>query len=337
MGAAGFVKEMTLYLDEWGPEDIQEIDPLLLSYRPTRLNRPPNTLDEVLSDSPDPERLHPGAPNRAGVATNLDNSIEGFKREFPRFATVARDQCLADWRELVRLNIRHATEAERHFTNGHDLVTLVTLADGTRSLAAHSDLRDFLNDLVPQLSMTPERMAVMHSEADEVRTVRDWLSGYDKISVAVTRQGQPDTMQWRTWGSVPAFQGYRRRGLVLTLGCQRVWTELNEWSGAPSSPYAVLNTLGRFFPEARAETCGTCQHFAFSGMSADMSGDWNGYCLHQSSQVQARPNPVSVVDRCEHQDFVKDTEREHPYMAQKTTTLFHLFCQVFWFVTRQNK
>lgn len=324
MDSGRFVDEMTSYLEDWGPEDIHTVAPLLLSYRPTRLGQPPATLDEVLSDDPDLERLSPGAPNRAAVATNLKNSIKAFKQGFRRFASVTRDQRLSDWRDLVRLNIRHATEAQRHFTNGQGLVTVVEVAGGAYSLAAHSDLREFLNDVLPQPSMIPEHMAIVHSEDEQVRAAREWLSQYEEIAVAVSTEGHSEIMRWRSWGSAPAGHGYRRSGLVLSLKGRQVWTELNRWPGARLSPYVVVNTLGAVFPAARAETCGTCRHFAFSGMSRDMSGDWRGYCLHESMQSQARESPVrrntvSVVDRCEHHDFVEDSEREHSYMAQTTT------------------
>ena len=143
-----------------------------------------------------------------------------------------------------------------------------------------------------------------------------WLSDAKEDKIAVRVHGSSGTMTWRTWGWIAGPAGYRRKGLVLTVGDRSVWTELNGWAGAEFEPYAVLNQLATVLPGVEADTCASCCSFAFSGMSRDMSGGWKGYCRHPDAQEgpDRRSPIVSVCERCVRHSVVLDSNRKHPYM-----------------------
>ena len=66
-----FLNEMTKYLGEWNAVDVEEVEYLLVKYRPTRQPRPNQLHDEMLKPVPKPSRLFPDAPNRSAVEHNL--------------------------------------------------------------------------------------------------------------------------------------------------------------------------------------------------------------------------------------------------------------------------
>ena len=310
-----FLEEMTTYLERWKPVEVDEVGPLLVMYRPRRQPRPNRLHLEMLKQAPDPARLSPKAPNREAVEHNLRESIRAFESALPDFAQIEPGHRLLRWQDLLQLNLQHATSAERHFTNGQATVTRLDLDDGRFSIALHDDMEAFLSELATRPSLLAQRLVTVRTE-DECRSVAiQWLSEVSEASIQVRVDGNQGTMSWRTWGWIAGPHGYRRRGLVLTIGDRSVWTELSEQPGAKFEAYAVLNHLATVLPGVEAETCATCSSFAFSGMSRDMSGGWTGYCRHPDAQEAGRRSPsVSVAHRCDRYSMVLDRDREHPYL-----------------------
>lgn len=315
-----FLDEMTRHLERWRPADIEECGWLQVAYRPTQLQGPTEWHLEMLRPEPAPDRIYRDAPNRAAVKHNLDGFVREFERAFQRHAWRASGHRLEHWRDLLRLNIQHATTALRHVTNGQATVTLLQLTDGTFSVAQHEHLELFIGDLefLGLPSLVPDRLEHSRTQTDAQAMACSWLSEVKAHSVSVRVQGQPAAMTWRLWGTTQGPNGHSRLGLVLTLGGRSVWAEVEPWIGAEREPYAVINNLSKYFPGVEAATCATCRHFAFSRMSGDMSGGWAGYCsLAQTQEPPGRKTPiVSVHERCDHHAFVADAERPQPYLRR---------------------
>ena len=130
---------MTRYLGRWNPVEVEEISPLLVTYRPMRLDEPSPAHLEMLKPVPDLSKVFPEAPNRKVVEQNLLNSVKLFEEALPSFREADTGHRLVTWQDSLRLNIQHATKAERHFSNGQDTVSVVSLDDGRFSLAQHGD------------------------------------------------------------------------------------------------------------------------------------------------------------------------------------------------------
>jgi len=254
-------------------------------------------------------QLFPDAPNRQAVLYNFRASLCGFEKAFQSYAKDASGHRLTGWRDLLRLNLRHATEACRHFTNGQRTVTVLALEGGRCSVALHNDMEEFLTEYTRSPSLIAGNIATVLTEIEAEALARNWLSRFDERMIAVRIRGKPATMHWRTWGRARGADGDHRQGLVLTLAGRRIWSGIADRFG--SDPYAVLNRLSTAFPGVEADTCATCLSFKFSGMSWDMSGGWMGYCMHpdRASFPDARHPITSVLERCENHAFVRDVDR----------------------------
>lgn len=301
---------MVRYLTRWKPIDVEEIAPLIVTYRPTKLPSATALHREMLKPVPNPAALSPDAPNRSAVEHNLRESIRSFESVFRDFARAGAAHRLTSWQDLLRLNIRHVTGAERHYTNGQATVTCVG-TDGGLSVALHSDM-ELQSDFRP--SFAASALDLVTDERQARSLAARWLAEAEERDVPVLVDGKPQTLKWRTWGAVPGPHGYRTRGLVLTVAGHSVWTQLDDCPGARFEAYAVVNRLPKILPGVEADTCATCRSFRFSGMSRDMSGGRIGYCMCPTRASGAGQPTVSVLDRCDEHSTIRDADREHPFL-----------------------
>ena len=304
---------MTRFLVDWNPVDVEEIAPMLVTYRPTHQYSPTLLHREMLKPSPKPAELHPDAPNRGAVEHNLRESIRGFERAFVECRKIESGHRLANWKDLLRLNIQHVTAAERHYTNGQATVTSVRAVEGL-SVGLHASMERFRDDHVAVPSLVAHALAMVTTEVAARDLATHWLGSVEEKEVPVLVEGRRRSMKWRAWGSAPSAYGYRARGLLLTIEGRSAWTELDEWAGGRFEPYAVLNSLPKTLGEVEADACATCRSFRFSGLSRDMSGGWGGYCMHSDRTSDGGPPPVRVHERCEHHAMILDSDRERPYL-----------------------
>lgn len=378
-----FLDEMTRYLREWNPVEVEEISPLLVTYRPMRSAELSPLHLEMLKPVPDPSKLFPEAPNRQGVEQNLLNSIRSFEEAFrsigeadtghrqassqgfadwrfvnnpyytgprldgsqdsaheqdllnsiksfeealPSFGEADPGHRLATWRDLLRLNIQHASKAERHFSNGQSIVTVVSLDNGLFSLAFHDEegLRDFLrpDPMATFLSIRAPGLTTVKTTEEVQAAACRWLADAKESQVAVLVEGKLQTMTWRPWGCITIDSGYPKMGVVLKVGDRSAWVDVVLWEIAELNPYAVLNRLSEFLPGVEAATCATCRNFLTSGMTNQFYGGAVGVCglaAEQWKEGQPHPN-VEVTHRCDQYTMVPYAERRlnlhaGPYLA----------------------
>jgi hypothetical protein len=311
-----FLAQMAKFLGRWDVVGVREVAPMVVAYRPARCELQPELHRELLhSQHPDPTHLFSGAPNRDAVAYNLKQSVRGFEAAFIAHRKTVAELGLKHWRDLLGLNMAHATEADLHITNGQRTVTMLRHSDGRRSVALHANLDDFFSNYARTLSLVPGKAAWVSSDERAQTLATEWLSDFVSDRIPITENGVRGSMFWRIWGWARGIDGYRKFGLLLTCSERQAWCELEPWAGAEFEPYAVLQRLSAMFPGVEADTCATCKHFGFSGMGRDMSGGNVGYCLAPARQaVDRRPPTVAVSNRCDGHTFVRDTERTKPFL-----------------------
>lgn len=325
-------RKMTRYLAPWKPVDVEELRPLLVTYRPTRLPRSNALHREMLRPEPQsarlcsrwrsPWRLFSTAPNRDAVEQNLRQSIRGFENAFTAFQQIETGHRLGSWQDLLRLNLQHVTKAERHYTNGQATATCVRAVEGL-SVGLHANIASVQSTIYVELSLVAHALVLVTTEREAREVASGWLASAKEEDVPVLVDGTPKRMKWRRWGDVPGDHGYRTTGLLLSVEGRSAWTELNEWAGARFEPYAVLNRLPTILTGVEADTCATCRSFRFSGMSRDFSGGWVGYCMHHDRASEGQHPTTSVHERCEHHAMIQDSEREHPYLGLKLLGASH--------------
>jgi hypothetical protein len=142
------------------------------------------------------------------VEHNLRESIRGFERAFRDFQQVETGHQLASWRDLLRLNIQHVTEAERHYTNGQATASCVSVVGGL-SFGLHANIERFQTDLLAEPSLMAHALVLVATELEARDLAARWLGTVKEEDVPVLVEGKPHTMKWRTWGAVRAPHGSR--------------------------------------------------------------------------------------------------------------------------------
>jgi hypothetical protein len=203
-----FLEKFEPYLEKWNPANVREIAQFVVAYKPERFLPPSSDIEDLLTQDPSLAKF-------AGIPLRLE-----FEARFHEFEIAITDHELTDWQDLLRLNLRHATEADHHCTNGQALVTSVPMADGTCSLAAHTNLEDFLSLSPSRPSLIPEQVVIARDENQKTQLACQWLESVERLSVPVRRMnaaGAPDTMMWREWGFERFSDGSRRTGIILSF------------------------------------------------------------------------------------------------------------------------
>jgi hypothetical protein len=288
---------MLAFLREREPLDAREIAPLVISYRPGRQPGAPATIVKLLETDPEPTLQREVEGSIVPAAAGLSPQGMGFAEAFAVHREVAATHGLGTWRDLLRLNVRHVSEAVHHVTNGQATVTIIELAKDRCSVALHP--RGFLGDYSAKPSFSPDHTSTCSSVAEGEQLALSWLLEPSRLAIRVRVHGDVATLSWRTWGALRDVSGYERRGLVLQLGTDEAWTELTEWWGGGAEPHEILKRAGDHFPGVEAESCATCAHFSFSGMSRDMSGGWAGYCGYPQRLLKAVSEQTGVHEWCD--------------------------------------
>lgn len=272
------LEQMKEALKAEGASDIEAVGELILSFRRTAPVETSPVHEELLRPNPDPQRLFPDAPNREAVAHNLDQSLRGFIEAHALHRAAHADHGLGNWRDLLKLNMRQVREAFRWFTNGQATVSLLRLEGGRISVALHEGEDFFLSAFVWGPSIVPGRLSVVGSDGEAMKLAVDWLSACQELLIPVRKQEESATLVWRPWHSTAGPDGSESDGVLLSLEGKRAWAHGPSGAWEPGETYAILNRLSQFFPGVVADTCATCQHFGFSGMTREGSGGSSGYC-----------------------------------------------------------
>lgn len=278
-----------------------------------------------LAGQSDTSTIFPEAPNREGIRQNFESMsrkiIECF--EANRDAPFVEFTSTASPKDLLLRNIEHFCRPDFLFTNGQSLISLVIHAPHRISAVRHNSPWDgeyFSSDYMPHTLLDPARASVFGDEQAADMWIRRELSKLSLQAVPIRRGHERRSLLLQHAGTHVAKGGGRGEVWFGYLGAHERRLER-----APGQePYSFYNKLD--MEGFRAETCATCIHFRFSGMSRDMSAGAMGYCWPRHERagesglvrvgVDVRPSfgtVVSVGDTCGGHCFVEDKDRPRPY------------------------
>lgn len=309
--------------------DVARLGDHLLRFRLASPRQPTPYHRLLLEGGTDTRSILPDAPNRAGIQLNFDNMSRLYRESFEKHkaSPLAVYAGVSSPEDLLRHNVAHFCQPDALYTNGQVIVTMVSHARGVVSAAPHTTMRDgiaFSSAYEPLTCLDIDRTRVFGDRQAAETWVRSELS----------------TLKVR---GVPMRRGEERRTLLLQPAGHRLdqhgATTLTTWiayfSGREErlrlerteEPYALFNRLD--LDGFRADTCATCLHFRFSGMSRDMSGGSKGYCWLRRERAGAsgfaargmdvEPSfrtIIAVDETCDSHRFVEDADRPIPYGAQ---------------------
>lgn len=311
--------------------DVARLGDHLLRFRLASPRQPTVYHRLFLDGGTDARSILPDAPNREGIQLNFDNMSRLYRESFEEHkdSRLAVHAGVSSPEDLLRLNVAHFCQPHALYTNGQAIVTMVLHAGGVVSAAPHRTMREgiaFSSEYEPLTCLETSRIQVFGDR----QAAETWI------------QSELSTLEVR---GIPMRRGEERRTLLLQpAGCR-----LNQY-GAPTlmtwiayfngreerlrrepseEPYAFFNQLD--VDGFRADTCATCSHFRFSGMSRDMSGGSKGYCWLRRERASASGlaadhmdvvpsfrTIIAVDDTCDGHRFIEDADRPIPYGARVT-------------------
>ena len=253
--------------------------------------------DMILTNDRDTSQLFPGAPNREAVEYNFNNAIKGFQTEFNQFdSRLKRSKKLTSFQDLLQRNVNHVYNPEFVYTNGQQIITVQKHAD-TYELALHrsySAFIDFFSEYNQSLSL--ESLEDFDKLSDLELIVRRNLSRLELTMLNVFKKQSHKVGFLQQVRHLPSYTHYLHfKGQIIPITINR-----------ENEAYTVLNSLPELIEGYQIKACASCKHFAFSGLSRDMSEGSMGYCqlkfkMNEKTGVkQSSPEAiVSVFDECD--------------------------------------
>jgi hypothetical protein len=299
--------------------DVQHLGDSLLRLRPARPLKVSPYHRYLLEGGTDPSRLSPEAPNRAAVESNLELARRGLAEAFAgqRGATVLQRAGVETERDLLRLNVAHFSEPHWLYTNAQDVVSVVERAGPVFEVIAHaypfSSLHGYLqfgSEYGPWRLVDARQGARFASLSAAETWIGVTLARVRVSPLSMAMGGERRTVFLQGAGARRGDRGYPIQTFLLHHpgGVRRERVK-------PGESYRFLNELD--LDGFRARTCATCRHFAFSGMSWDMSNGEAGYCEKRERDREARQphdSMTGVFDACEQQEMIDDAARSRRYL-----------------------
>jgi len=266
----------------------------------------------------------PEAPNRAGVQGNFDTMSRIYRESFEAHRTsvlFARTGIVAP-RDLLRFNIEHFCDPGVVYTNGQAVMTSVCHGPRLFSAVPHEAMREYLgfpSEVECFTRLDPGRVQVFGDFQAAETWIRRTLSQLRVRGVPMRRGDLRRTLLLQDAG-LRCSRGRGPRTMIAHFNPREERLRIDDGQ----EPYAFFNRLS--LDGFRAETCATCTHFRFSGMSRDMSDGSSGYCWLRSERASTSGLPargrdvepsfhtsVSVDDTCDGHSFIEDSARQPPY------------------------
>jgi hypothetical protein len=291
--------------------DAAHLGDLLIRFRFAQPREPSPYHRFLLQNGRDPRTILPDAPNRAAIAHNLDQirTALGTAFEAQRSRPLLMRAGVASPADYLRFCADHFCIPLWLYTNGQALASLVDRG-GVFEAIVHPSVHDYLGfggdygpwpvlenfpgagfaSLAAAEAWIGQRLA--HPRIERLPVVRD---GERRVAF-LQRVGERRGPKGPVSTYLLHFGGVVERCRVFEYGSHQFLTKLD---------------LGGF----RAATCATCSHFAFSGMSHDMSGATRGYCGLRSQDVYAQKPEhalVSVFDSCAQHELADATGEVAP-------------------------
>lgn len=194
---------------------------------------------------------------------------------------------IGDSESLMKLNMKHVYGADRYFTNGQRLVSLLK-NDKDFELGVHKNLNIFSdyfydNPLLGQFSLSNLRLRRYRVfEKAELEIMRI-LSKIETIRIPIEHDSDRDFLEIREVYPSTYYFTLNNRTVVRS-------TEYNgDWIDKVTD-----EVIGSYKP-LQIKCCKNCKHFKFSGMSYDMSGGFTGYCFLVRRKLEEIEVPESTT------------------------------------------
>lgn len=195
---------------------------------------------------------------------------------------------IGDNKSLMRLNMRHVYGAEKYFTNGQSLVSLLKDEDGFE-LGIHKNLNIFSayfydNPTLSQLSLSNlklKRYKILEKAESQIMNI---LSKIETIRIPIEHDSDRGFLE---------IQEVYPSTYYFTLN-NRTVIKKTEYNGAWIDK--VTDEVIEYFKPQQIKCCKNCKHFKFSGMSYDMSAGFTGYCFLVREKLKEITIPESTTD-----------------------------------------
>jgi len=191
--------------------------------------------------------------------------------------------------DLVHRTFAHLLEPLAVYTNGMRALTLVCIGPSRYELAELAPLRELIHacsDFADHRPLRPHQCVVFASiDAAESEAFAE-LRGLDWSEIALADRRSGEAIAGSAW--------------LHVLGADRTWqlrygdVVRTHHLGRNGDPRRLLRELGG--EETCVRCCGSCAHFAFSGMSYDMSDGEAGYCERRRAACTAAGDTSSEFD-----------------------------------------
>ena len=278
-------------------------------------------MEFVLHERSDIDALFPNAPNRDAVLYNVNTVRKELDNVFFRIkkSWFARTFNITSPLDFLKFSINHTSEPTYIFTNGQRFMSVVVKNEQRFETVRHSGRLSSYQQETHEL-IEPESAACFSSYGAAETVIRQQLAELSIRAVLMGDGVRQETMLLQEAGS--AYKGGQHVDTYLAwINGEPHYLETNR----DIDSYTLVNTFRS--GGLRIESCGTCSHFRFSGMSHDMSNGSTGYCTKRLVPGKTdfdikrdEPTPfavVSVWDRCLEYSFVEDHLRPNPWCRNR--------------------
>lgn len=194
---------------------------------------------------------------------------------------------IGDSESLMKLNMKHVYGADKYFTNGQTLVSLLKDEEGFE-LGVHKNLNifsDYFYDspLLGQFSLSNLRLKRYKIYEKAELEIMNILSKIETIRIPIEHDSERDFLEIREVYPSTYFFTLNNRTVARTTEYNGDWID------------KVTDEVIEFYKPLQIKCCKNCIHFKFSGMSHDMSGGFTGYCFLVREKLKEITVPESTT------------------------------------------
>lgn len=194
---------------------------------------------------------------------------------------------IGDNESLMELNMKHVYGADKYFTNGQTLISLLQVEEGFE-LGIHKSLGIFSEyfyetPLLGQFSLSnlrTKRYKVFEKAESEIMSI---LSKIEIIRIPIEHDSNINFLEIRKVYPSTYFFTLNHQTIVRTAEYYGDWID------------KITDEVIKTFKPLLIKCCKNCKHFKFSAMSHDMSGGSTGYCFLVREKLEEITVPESTT------------------------------------------
>lgn len=203
---------------------------------------------------------------------------EKYLNKETRVAIAIKKECIlndydqiGDIKSIMKLNMKHVYSADKYFTNGQNLISLLKDEEGFE-LGIHKNLKTFANYFFDtpnfnQLSLSDLRIKkyeVIEKAESEIMRI---LSKIETTRIPIENATNGEFLEIRKIYPSTYFFTSNNQTIIKKTAYKGDWID------------KVTKDAIEFYKPLQIKCCLNCKHFDFSAMSHDSSGGFTGYCF----------------------------------------------------------